>query len=74
MTVQRDSTASVMCRHLWQTCEAGTTEAPPPRKLNTWRRSPQPGDQPQLTPQDVDLLQDAVEEEFLFCELGRTIR
>jgi hypothetical protein len=45
-------------------------EAPPPRKLNTWRRSPQPGDRPQLAPQDVDLLQDAIEEELLFCELG----
>ncbi len=39
MTVQRDGAASAMCRHLWQTCETGTTEAPPPRKLNTWRRS-----------------------------------
>ena len=67
MTVQRDGAASAMCRHLWQTCEAGTTEAPPPRKLNTWRElGGQPVDRPH-----VDLLQDAVEDEFYFCELGR---
>jgi hypothetical protein len=31
----------------------------------------QPVDQLQLAPQEVDLLQDAVEDEFYFCELGR---
>jgi hypothetical protein len=31
MTVQRVGVLRVTCRHFWQTCEAGTTRAPPPR-------------------------------------------
>ena len=37
MTVHRDAAVSTMCRHFWQTCEAGTREAPPPRKPKVWR-------------------------------------
>ena len=39
MTVQSEGVSRAMSLHLRQTCEAGTTKAPPPRKPKMWTRS-----------------------------------